>query len=453
MQSPQQASPLTVPDSRRWIPRRIILMTLAVVAVLVGFYLLYRFTNVLFIVFVAAVLATAMRPAVLWLERHRIPQAGGILLIYALLIALTIGVGVSMVPLLTDQGANLIEHVPTYYHDIREQLIASNSQLLTRLGRELPQEMSLSPLGTQAQNSLGGQTQTTGDQADAEQPSLVSQAFGYVRSMTWSIFGVLAVFLIAFFWTRDRDQIIGSMLLIVPVDRRDEARDLWLTVEQKVGGYVRGEALLMLSIGVLSAIAFLIIGAPSALLMAVLAGLFEAIQVVGPILSGAVAVIITLANAPDKVIWVLIACVVIQQLENAVLVPRIMGSAVGVNPLVTLLAITAFGSLLGVLGAILAIPLAAIIQVLLDHWVLNRESQPAVTIEGRDKTAVVRYLAQDLAQDLRDRIRDKPSDQNQNDDSFEEEMEILVGNIDEMLERLAAPPEPPAVTGLRGVTR
>ena len=454
MQAPQPASVTTVPDSRRWVPRRVILATLAVVSVLAGFYLLYRFSNVLFIVFIAAVLATAMRPAVLWLERRHIPQRLGILLIYASLLAVTIGIVVAMVPLLAEQGAGLVEDVPTYYQDFRSQLTESNSQILRRLGRSMPEQLNVGPFVTAAQDTVGGQAvEPTSPEQQAEaadEQSVVGQAFGYVRSITWTIFGVLAVFLIAFFWTLDHDRVIRSSLLIIPVDQREEARELWETVEQKVGGYVRGEALLMLSIGVLSSISFLIIGAPSALLMGVLAGLFEAIQVVGPILSTVVAVIITLTAAPDKVIWVLGACLVIQQLENAVLVPRIMGRTVGVNPLVTLLAITAFGSLLGILGAILAIPLAAIIQVLLDHWLLNREAQPAAAIEGRDKTAVVRYLAEDLANDLRERIRDKPTDQDHSDDSFEEEMEILVGNVNEMLERLATPSDTPPVTGTRG---
>lgn len=436
MQAPQPAA-TTVPDGRRWVPRRVILATLCIVGVLVGFYLLYRFSNVLFIVFIAAVLATAMRPAVLWLERHRVPQWAGVTLIYLLLLAFTAGIVVAMVPLLAEQGTNLVQDVPAYYQDFRAQLLESNSELVRRLGRSLPEQLDARAFGAEAQDTLGGQAAQQGPEPQSQQ-SFVGQVFGYVRSITWNMFSIIAVFLIAFFWTLDRDQIIRSSLLVVPVDRRDEARELWETVEHKVGGYVRGQGLLMLSIFILSAAAFFIIGAPSALLMAVIAGLLEAIQIVGPILSAAVAVVITLASAPDKIVWIIVACLVIQQLENAVLVPRIMGRTVGVNPLVTLLAITAFGSLLGLLGAVLAIPLAAIIQVLLDYWVLNRDTQPS-TIEGRDKTAVVRYLAQDLAQDLRDRIRDKPSDQDVDDDSFEEEMEVLVGDVDRMLERLATP--------------
>jgi hypothetical protein len=119
-----------------------------------------------------------------------------------------------------------------------------------------------------------------------------------------------------------------------------------------------------------------------------------------------------------------------------------MDAAVGVNAIVTLLAIAAFGSLLGIVGAILAIPLAAIIQVFLDRWVLNRDPQPMAMIEGRDKAAVVRYQAQDLAQDLRERIRDRPADQDHDAAAFEERIETLVGEIDQLLVQVTTPATP-----------
>jgi len=195
----------------------------------------------------------------------------------------------------------------------------------------------------------------------------------------------------------------------------------------------------MLSIGVLSAVAFFAIGLRSALILAVLAGILEALPFLGPILTAIMAVMLTLAEAPDKIWWVIGACIMIQQVENSVLVPRIMDRAVGVNALVTLLGIAAFGTLFGIPGAILAIPMAAILQILLDHAVLQRDNQPLAAIEGRDKVAVVRYQAQDLAQDLRERIRAKPSDQDDGDDSFEERIETVVGEIDQLLLQISTP--------------
>lgn len=421
------------PFVRRWNPRRVILATLAVVTVLVGFYLLWRFSNVFFVLFVAIVLSTAIRPGVLWLEKRHIPQWGGVLSIYLALALIVASVGAVLAPLLIDQGTRVAANVPSYYGKTRTQLAQSPNQLLRRVGRNLPERFSFSALGGTPRQQAG---------ATGEQTSVVGQALGYLWSAGWTVFGFAAVFLIAYFWTLDHEKIVQAILLIVPLDNRPTASEIWNTAESKVGAFIRGQALLMLSIGVLCGIAFFLIGLKSALVLAVLAGLFEAIPYVGPILTAVVAVLVTLSESPDKIIWVLIAITVIQQTENTILVPRIMDAAVGVNAIVTLLAIAAFGSLLGIVGAILAIPLAAIIQVLLDRWVLYRDTQPAAVIEGRDKAAVARYYAQDLAHDLRGRIRARPGEEEDGEDSFEERVEELVGEIDQLLVQISTPAAP-----------
>ncbi len=442
MQAPSVA-PVPPPLLRNWTPRRVFLSTVSVVAVIVGFYLMYRFSNVLFVLFVGAVLATAMRPAVLWLERRRVPQWAGVLLIYLALALAVAGFFATLVPLLAEQGSRMVQEVPTFYQERREDLRGANSQLLRRIGNNLPEQLDFSLVaGTTRQ-----QAEATGNQE-----SVVSQGVGYLASFSWSLFSFVAVFLIGYFWTLDRDQIVRAGLLIVPIDSRAAAQGLWDSAEQKVGGYVRGQALLMLSIGVLSGIAFFAIGAPSALIMAVLAGVLEAVPYVGPLIAVVVAALIALAEAPDKLWWVIGASLVIQQIENSILVPRIMGRAVGVNAIVTLLGIAAFGSLLGVGGALLAIPLSAIVQVFLDHWVLHRDAQPLASIDGRDRTALVRYQAQDLAQDLRERIRARPSSGDDDEDSFEEQIEAVVGDIDQILVQVSTPAAPQTVSAPAGGT-
>lgn len=432
MQAPLSTPVAPAPSIRRWTPRRVILATFGVVGVVAGFYLLYRFSNVVFVLFVAAVLATAMRPAVLWLQKHHVPQRGGVILIYLALLLVTAGVFATLAPLLIAQGTQIVENVPGYYSDAREQLRRSSSLIVRRIGANLPAELSLSALTRPSQEQTG---------TDSDQAALIRQGVGSIRSLGWGMFGFLAVFLIAYFWILDHDQIVRAGLLLVPIGYRPRAQELWDTAESKVGAYIRGQSLLMLAIGVLTAIAMLLIRLPSALIVAVLAGILEAVPYIGPILTAVVAVMITLAEAPDKIWWVIGAMVLIQQAENILLVPRIMDRAVGVNPLVTLLSIAAFGSLLGIVGAILAIPLAAIIQVLLDAWVLSREAQQTNTIEGRDKAAVVRYLAQDLAHDIRERIRARSAEQ-QDEDSIEERIEALVGDIDQLLAQTSTPVTP-----------
>ncbi|MCZ7672139.1 MAG: AI-2E family transporter [Chloroflexi bacterium] len=117
------------------------------------------------------------------------------------------------------------------------------------------------------------------------------------------------------------------------------------------------------------------------------------------------AALVALSLGPDKLIWVILATVVIQQLENSILVPRVMRKAVGVNPFVTLLALFAFGSLLGVAGALMAIPIAAIVQLVLNRFVFDPEAKEPVITDGRNYADRLRYEAQALAQDLSNQAR------------------------------------------------
>jgi hypothetical protein len=136
---------------------------------------------------------------------------------------------------------------------------------------------------------------------------------------------------------------------------------------------VRGELLLMTSIGVLSSLGYLVIGLPYPLALGVLAGLLEFVPMVGPTLGAIPAVLVALAISPQTALIVVLYSVVIQVTENNILVPRMMGKSVGVSPVMVIVAIFAFTSLLGITGAFLAIPLAAVFQVLMDHIVVHAE--------------------------------------------------------------------------------
>ena len=417
MQAPQSSTTSAAP-LRRWYPRRVIGATMVVLLVTIGFYLLYRFTNVLFVLFVSAVLATAIRPAVLWLERRHIPQRLGILLIYLLIGLVTAGVLSVLAPLLITQVTTLSTELPQYYAGMRDWLLSTPISIVRALANQLPVQLNLD-----LQQSA----------PESDKVAVVTQAVAWVRGTGWSIFGAVAIGLITFFWIVDREQIVRAGLLVVPLDQRDTAREIWDVLEEKVGAFVRGQALLCLSIGILSAIAFFGIGLPNAALLAVIAGILEAVPYIGPIATAAVAVAITLAQSPENIWWVVGACVVIQQIENAILVPKIMDQTVGVNAVVTLLAIAAFGVLLGVGGAIMAIPLAVIIQVLVERLLLDQPAPPAAEIVGRDNIALLRYQAQDLANDLRERIR-APENDDDDQDMLEEDLEAVVGELDQLLQ-------------------
>ena len=157
---------------------------------------------------------------------------------------------------------------------------------------------------------------------------------------------------------------------------------------------------------------------------------------VGPLLGAVPAALVALALGPDRMIWVIVSTIVIQQLENNLLVPRVMSKAVGVNPFVTLLAIFAFSSFFGIAGALMAIPMAAIIQLLLNHFVFHSTAMEPEVSAGRGYASRLRYDAQDLTQDLRKQARLKKGGSDlriKQIDLVMDEIETITTDLDTLL--------------------
>jgi predicted PurR-regulated permease PerM len=230
---------------------------------------------------------------------------------------------------------------------------------------------------------------------------------GIMASAANFILIATAILLITYHWTLLGPGIIQTLLPLVPKNQRKGISELISDMEGKIGFFIAGQGVLCLVIGVMSLVSYLLIGLPNAFVLALLAGLLESVPMIGPLLGAIPAGAVALSIAPSKLIWVIVATVVIQLLENNFLVPRIMGKAVGVNPFVSLLAIFAFSSLFGVAGALMAIPIAAVLQLLLDRFVFHPAAHQPEASDGRDYASRLRYEAQNLAQDLRKQARFK----------------------------------------------
>jgi predicted PurR-regulated permease PerM len=244
------------------------------------------------------------------------------------------------------------------------------------------------------------------------------------------------ILVLTLYWALDGPRIIKSVLLLVPQGLRDSFTELIAGMESKVGYYIAGQIILCIVIGILALIAYSFIGLPNALVLALAAGVMEAVPMIGPILGAVPAGLVALSVAPNKIIWVIVATLIIQQLENSLLVPRIMKSTVGVNPFVTLLALFAFGTLFGVAGALMAIPMAAIAQLALNHFVFKSATVEMEPTEGRNYASRLRYEAQDLIQDLRKQARNKKRGSEIKIMQIEhvmDEIETITTNLDSLL--------------------
>ncbi|HEX5807943.1 MAG TPA: AI-2E family transporter [Anaerolineales bacterium] len=381
-------NPLSQPYN--WTFRRVVWATLVLIAVVLGFWLFYRFNQVIFTLFIAIVIGTVIRPAVAWLHRRGLPQTVGVIFVYIVLFLLLAGFLLLLFPLLSQQSTTIAAAMPEYYQNLREWVVNHPNQFLAGLRDVLPPALpTLSPV----------------QQTEQEMMASAGQVAGYVTSLARGIFIAIMILALAFYWTLDGPRIIQSFLLVIPQNQRESIGELILAMESKVGFYMVGQAILCTVIGILALIAYLLIGLPNALVLALIAGVLEAVPMIGPLLGAVPAALVGLSLGPDKLIWVVVATIIIQQVENSLLVPRIMKKAVGVNPFVTLLALFAFSTLFGLAGALMAIPMAAMIQLALNHFVFKQATVEMEVSEGRDYASRLRYEAQDLAQDLRKQAR------------------------------------------------
>jgi len=408
--------------------RQLVIATLVVGVVALGFWLLFRFHQVILLLIAGVIISTALRPVVQWLRQRGLPPALSVLLIFGLMLVV-LGLFLRFVaPLLADQTATIGAQLTEFYAGLRERLAGASNLFLRRLAEALPAQPGLSPSAptpTPAPNEPGVQVTT----------SPFQQFWGYLSLVANSLYKIIAVFFIAFFWTIESERIKYSLILLLPINRRDAARDLLAEIQERVGSYVSGQLALSVIIGGLSLAAYLLIGLPYALVLALFVGIMEVIPVIGPLIGAVPSIIIAATVSPLTVVWVIVASLVIHQLESNVFGPRVMKRALGLRPLVTLVALTAFGTLFGVLGALIALPLAAVIQLLLDRYVSGGALQAENAVE-RDRLGRLRYDAQELVEDVRKTVRKKeatPDDPGSEGAYLEDTIEAIALDLDKLL--------------------
>jgi predicted PurR-regulated permease PerM len=415
---------------QEWTFRRVVWATLILVLVALGFWLLYRFNQVAFMLFIAIVIGTVLRPVVTWLYSRGMPRMAGLISVCLVMLILLTGFVLLLFPLIYEQSGKIAASVPGYYQSLRDWMTSNSNPWVVQFSGFLPVTLS-----------VPGVTVQTGQQMLAS----AGQALGYVTSAANTLFMVTAVLLLAFFWTLYGPRTTQSLLLLVSKNQRESIRDLISGMETKVGLYMAGQGVLCLAIGIMALVAYMLIGLPNALVLALVAGVLEAVPMLGPLLGAVPAAVIALSIAPAKFVWVIVATLIIQQMENSLLVPRVMSKTVGVNPFVSLLALFAFGSLFGITGALMAVPIAAIIQLLLDRFVFHPSAMEPEVSAGRDYASRLRYEAQDLAQDLRKQARLKKGGSDlrvRQIDHVMDEIEALTTDLDALLAEVHTPGAP-----------
>jgi predicted PurR-regulated permease PerM len=330
--------------------RRTFVATLVVVCVVALALALWKLRLLVALIFLGLVIAAAMRPGVDALNRRGVPRGLGVgvhLLGLAALVALFLWL---VVPRAINQIGDALGTVPT----------------------------SRAELNQAAQNSTGIKHEfLVGIQKRLKKLPSAASVFHASLTVTKTVFevlvGIFFTLATAAYWIFERDRAEDLVLSLVQPRRRKVVRDTWNLIDLKLGAFVRGQLLLICFVATVLSISFWAIGVRFWLLLGIFAGVVEIIPVIGPLAAGAVAVGVGLTSSWKVALAAGVAVLAVRLLEDYIVVPRVLGHAVGMSPLVVLISVTALGLLLGGVWVLLAIPFAAVLATLVDVIVLEKE--------------------------------------------------------------------------------
>ncbi len=311
---------------------------------LLAIFLLWYIRDVIFLFFIVLLLFAAFNPLVSALERWHIPRFISVITIYiGFLFALALII-YAFIPPVVKQLQLLSEYLPAYFSHLKEFIL--KTQHLNFFNQGL-------------QNSLN---------ALAESLSRFSQsAWAGVISIFGGIVSFLVIVVASFYLLLYKTHFHETILKLFPEQQRKLIRRILKRAVEKLGAWTLGEVVLCIIVGTLTFVALIILKVKFALLLALLAGILEIIPTVGPVLAAIPAVAIALLASPWQALGVIVAYVIIQQIENHLLVPLVMRKAINLNPVLTIFALLVGAKLGGLLGAIIAVPMLAVILVALEE--------------------------------------------------------------------------------------
>lgn len=209
--------------------------------------------------------------------------------------------------------------------------------------------------------------------------AIIGGALGFVEVIAMVLLILMGAFFVV---AKPNDQLLNPLLRAVPRDRRPAYRRMLSRLGTRLSGWLVGTLVSMLVIGILSTVAFAVIGVPYSILLGVLNGLLSIIPLIGAWIGGAIAVLVMLFYDPGRAVWVLLAIVAIQEMEGNLIRPYVMSSAAQVHPFITLLALLLFGSMFGILGAILSLPIVLLLGTIVEiFWVEETLQQGEEEVE------------------------------------------------------------------------
>ena len=322
--------------------------TIGVALVGAIFVIALRASGVLLLVFLAILLASGLEPFVGWL-RARIPLGRGatILVVY---VAFLLGVALLvflLVPEAIAQAGRLSQALPEFLQRVHDWAATLRPEALS--------------------SSLTSLVDAASSVFRPAPPPAPDAIVGASLTVVEGIVSLVTLLTVVFFWLVEHARLQRYALSFVPASRRSGWREAWNEVETRLGLWVRGQLTLMATIGVATGVAYTLLGLPSALLLGVFAAFAEAIPMIGPAVGAVPAIVIAATVSPQLALIVAVVYVILQFVEGNILVPMVMKNSIGLSPFIVVVSLLVGGAAGGIVGAFLAVPMAAAIEVVLER--------------------------------------------------------------------------------------
>lgn len=303
---------------------------------ILGLWLLYLIRDLLIILFISIILMSALEPLVNFFNKLKIPRALGIAITYIIIIVIVLGILAAILPPLIEQSSKLIVSSPSLLGQVSS---------FTNIDKSVFQ---------------------------SEITSLSKNLFSITLAAFDNFLTVIFLLVITFYLLLERSNLENRISGLF-IGSEERSRKLMTKIQEKLGSWLRGQILLSIIIGALSYLGLVALNIPFALPLSLVAAIMEVVPVIGPIISAVPAIFVALTISPILGFGVGIMYFVIQQMENHFIVPQVMKKAVGLNPLVVILTIAIGSRILGFAGALLAVPLAVVLQILVTEIIEQRK--------------------------------------------------------------------------------
>ena len=345
--------------------KRLIVWAIAVTALaIVVLWAAYLVRSVLLLLYVSGLLAIGFSPIVRIIERQKVLPIGtrrfprwlAILILYVVILGTIAAIAAVIFPPLVDQAQQLWTALPGMFDQAQQFLISRGL---------LSEQLTLREAVERAPGAGRGE-------------AVGRTVFSAVAGVVGGIVGLLTILILTFYFLVESNALRGTLLQLFPRADRPRVDAAARAITTKVSAWLGGQLLLAAIIGGTSAVGLWAMGVPFFYVLALLSAVGEMIPVVGPILAAIPAIAVAATVSLKTVLMVIAFFVLQQQFENHVLVPKVMERQVGVSPVAVIVALLIGGNLLGIPGAILAVPTVAILQVLFTEWMSNREDQGQV---------------------------------------------------------------------------